>query len=387
MLDWLIVGGGLHGTYLSLWLTGVCGVRRDRVRVLDPFEDPLTRWRHCTRNAGVDVMRSPLVHHIDPDASSLMRFAERVYAGRADVFSGAYRRPSLELFEAHTESVIDGNALRSLRLRGRAGRLTRIHGGLRVETDQGALEAREIVLTLGLGQDLAVPEWARALDPSRAVHIFDDRFRIGTIGPNERVAVVGGGMSAAQCATELLNRTSVPPLYVTRHPTRIARFDQDACWFGPKCLDDFARIGDPAVRRATVDRARQRGSMTVDVAWRLETDVREGRVEHKLAAVRAARALERGTELEFDDGSVERVDRIILSTGLTDRRRSGGSWIDTAVHDLGLPVAPCGSPLLDPELRWAPNLRAAGRLAELVVGPSARNLAGIRLAATRLSAA
>ncbi len=386
MLDWLIVGGGLHGTYLSLWLTGVCGVRRDRVRVLDPFEDPLARWRHCTRNTGVDVMRSPLVHHIDPDASSLLRFAEKVHPERADLFSGPYRRPTLDLFEAHTESVIDRNALRALRLRGRAGRLTRVTGGLRVETDLGALEAREIVLAVGLGQDLFVPEWARALDPLRSVHVFDDRFRIGTIGAHERVAVVGGGMSAAQCAMELSSRTSAAPLLVTRHATRVARFDQDVCWFGPKCLDDFARIGAPTERRATVESARLRGSMPAEVALRLESDVREGRIERRLASVRSARMLERGVELHLDSGAAERVDRVVLATGLADRR-PGGPWIDAAVHDLGLPVAPCGSPLLDPELRWAPNLRAAGGLAELVVGPSARNLAGIRMAATRLSAA
>jgi len=126
--------------------------------------------------------------------------------------------------------------------------------------------------------------------------------------------------------------------------------------------------------------------MPADLAARLEAHVLEGRIERRLASVRSARVLERGVELHLDSGATERVDRVVLATGLADRR-PGGPWIDAAVHDLGLPVAPCGSPLLDPELRWAPNLRAAGGLAELVVGPSARNLAGIRMAATRLSAA
>lgn len=386
MLDWLIVGGGLHGTYLSLWLTGVCGVRRDKVRVLDPFEDPLQRWKHCTRNTGVDVMRSPLVHHLDPDASSLHRFAERRHPGRADLFTGRYRRPTLELFEEHAESVIERNALRSLRVRGAARTLTRVPRGLRVEGDAGAIEAREVVLAVGLGSDLHVPAWARALDPARTAHVFDDRFRIGTVASGERVAVVGGGMSAAQCALQLARQQLATPLLVTRHETRVARFDQDPCWFGPKCLDDFARTASPDERRVAVETARLRGSMPAEVAARLEESIAAGAVARKLASVVAATDVAGGVALELADGTRERVDRVVLATGL-EQRRPGGPWLDAAVEDLGLPIAACGSPLLDAGLRWAPHLRAVGGLAELVVGPSARNLAGIRMAAERLTAA
>jgi hypothetical protein len=37
-------------------------------------------------------------------------------------------------------------------------------------------------------------------------------------------------------------------------------------------------------------------------------------------------------------------------------------------------------------LQWAPHLRAVGGLAELAVGPAARNLAGVRMAAELLAA-
>ena len=45
MLEWLIVGGGIHGTHLSLVLTEKLGFSRDSVRVHDPHHDPLARWR------------------------------------------------------------------------------------------------------------------------------------------------------------------------------------------------------------------------------------------------------------------------------------------------------------------------------------------------------
>ncbi|MCI0552745.1 MAG: hypothetical protein L0287_17485, partial [Anaerolineae bacterium] len=62
MLDWLIVGGGIHGTHLSYYLTQRLGVSAERVRVLDPFVEPLARWDVMTTNVGMTYLRSPHVH-------------------------------------------------------------------------------------------------------------------------------------------------------------------------------------------------------------------------------------------------------------------------------------------------------------------------------------
>jgi len=48
MLDWLIVGGGIHGTHLALVLTARGGVDPERLRILDPHETLLARWERCT---------------------------------------------------------------------------------------------------------------------------------------------------------------------------------------------------------------------------------------------------------------------------------------------------------------------------------------------------
>jgi len=47
MLEWLIIGGGVQGTFISHYLTAVAGVPRERLRVLDPEPEPLARWYHC----------------------------------------------------------------------------------------------------------------------------------------------------------------------------------------------------------------------------------------------------------------------------------------------------------------------------------------------------
>jgi hypothetical protein len=60
----------------------------------------------------------------------------------------------------------------------------------------------------------------------------------------------------------------------------------------------------------------------------------------------------------------------------TRRRRSSG-----------LPCAGCGYPLVSPRLEWASGLFVTGPLAELELGPTARNIAGARAAGERLLAA
>jgi len=40
MIEWLIIGGGIHGTYLSNLLTSETDVSPDDIRVLDPHDRP-----------------------------------------------------------------------------------------------------------------------------------------------------------------------------------------------------------------------------------------------------------------------------------------------------------------------------------------------------------
>jgi hypothetical protein len=57
------------------------------------------------------------------------------------------------------------------------------------------------------------------------------------------------------------------------------------------------------------------------------------------------------------------------------------------VSDLELPIAPCGYPLVNSALCWTDGLYVLGPLAELEIGPVARNITGARQAAERISQA
>jgi len=89
--------------------------------------------------------------------------------------------------------------------------------------------------------------------------------------------------------------------------------------------------------------------------------------------------------LELVGGEALICGRIVLATGF-EERRPGGAWLDDAIDRLGLPCSACGYPLVDGALRWHPRIHVSGALAELEVGPAARNIAGARMAAERIAA-
>lgn len=401
MLDWLIVGGGIHGTHLSLVLRHA-GVREATIRVLDPWEEPLDRWTTLTGRTGMAFLRSPGVHHVGLDPYDLFKFAGRRRARAEGHYHGRYRRPSLDLFQAHARTRICEWGVDALRVQGRARAFHRVPGGYRVETERGGLEARRVVLSLGPPAPAPEPSWTRRLR-DRCVpvaHLFDTGCEVdglirslseGAVSRESGVAVLGGGISAAQLALRLARRNQRVVL-VSRHPLRVHPFDSEPGWLGPKHLRDFHRQRCPLERRKRIRSARKRGSLPEEVAGALRTAVARGDVAVCIGEVMAVDTpgdhrgvLHLSSTYTSSDGPAGQVEvkAVILATGWQSSP-PGAAWIASAANALGLPRAPCGYPIPDPGLRWAPGLYLTGALAELEVGPAARNIAGARMAASRI---
>lgn len=388
MLDWLIVGGGIHGVHLGLVLLVRGQVARERLALLDPHEQLLARWRHCTRNVGMTFLRSPSVHHLDGPAFSMVAFAK--LAGSEDPehdarFAPPYHRPALSLFEAHCSALLDASRLDQLHLRGCARDLVIHDDHVELDTTLGPLRTRKLVLAFGLGDRLEIPGWAAALrEQGVAVeHVFDERFDARELDEFRHALVVGGGISAIQLALALAERGSGPVTLLTRHPLRESQFDSDPGWLGPRFLTGYAKLGDARLRRAAIDEARQRGSAPRDVLVALRRARKAGRVrvlQGEVVRARFDRSL--GPELWLRAGQVVHADRIVLATGFA--RGRPGRWLDAAIEREQLPLAPCGFPLVDAALRWHPRIHVSGPLAELEIGPVARNIAGARMAAERI---
>lgn len=385
MLDWLIIGGGVQGTHLSLVLTTKLGVPRERLRVLDPHARPMQRWRDCVAATGMRYLRSPSVHHIGLEPFELLDFAEAIQLPGA--FTAPYNRPSVELFHRHCGAVRELGALDGLRVRGRALSLRPRPGGYSVETEDGRLDAHRVVLALGASERPLWPGWALGLLTLGVdvQHVFDPAFSPGRRfeGP---VLVVGGGMSGVQVALRLVEAGEHVTLW-SRHATRVHQFDSDPGWIGRKHMRGFSRISDPDRRRAILAAARHGGSITPQLAARLRRAEAQGAPRRVVGSLRGARALGGGLGalLELSETQVS-ARHVLLCTGF-DPARPGGAMLDDAVDAMELRCAACGYPVPGPNLEWAPGLFVMGPLAELELGPTARNITGGRRGAERIAAA
>jgi glycine/D-amino acid oxidase-like deaminating enzyme len=387
MLDWLIIGGGIHGTYLSLYLTQRKRIPPDCVRVLDPYEHPLALWHHFTAATGMAYLRSSHAHNLHFDPFSLITFT-RTRAGQplAD-FIEPYGRPSLALFNTHSQLLIERYKLENLRVTGRAQGLKRLADGWRVETGSGSLDARNVILAFGNTEYPYWPSWGRELQIAGADihHLFDLSYN--RTAPQGKTVVIGGGITAAQVATTLSLQSPASVTLLMRHMPRLHQFDSDLGWITHQYLDGFHQETDYARRREMIRAARHRGSMPSDVARELDQAVQHGLLNLRIDEVAQVKLTDteqpKRVALELASGETITADHIILATGF-ETARPGGEWLDTAIHQYGLPLATDNFPMVDQRLCWSPGLFVSGSLAELEVGPVARNFVGVKLAAERI---
>jgi hypothetical protein len=385
MIAWLIIGGGIHGTYLSHLLVNQVGLDRDEVCVLDPHQAPLATWNRNATNCGMRYLRSPATHNIDIPVLSLYRFARSPDVKEIADFIPPYNRPSLILFQKHCAHVIRHYRLEKLRIIGRALALhTHNPHSLTAETSVGSIAARNVILAMGLGEQPYWPSWARRLQQagSRIDHVFDYGFRTADIPEStESVIVVGGGLSAVQTALMLSKRLSGRVRLLSQHDLYESQYDFDPCWIGPKCLREFYRQ-DYGSRRATVDRARVGGSLPGEIFEEFRTALDTTDLHFQKSRIRSAVPDGDRIRLDTDTGTVW-ADTVVLATGFLTNR-PGGDFIDQVIEEFGLPCGPCGFPIIGEDLRWAANIFVTGPLAELQLGPCARNIIGARNAGRHL---
>ena len=381
-LDWLILGGGIHGVHIAVRLIGEAGIAPDRLRIVDPCSRLLARWRACTAATGMTFLRSPAVHHLDLHPWALKHFVGgRRKRRKPGFFAEPYGRPALRVFDAHCDRVVDSYGLRDLHVRDRAIRCSVDGGGVGVRLSSGReLEGHNLVLAIGAGEQPEWPEWAPRGNPF-VRHIFEPGFDGWTMSKGT-VAVVGGGISAGQVALRLMREGHRVHL-VSRHALRRHQFDSDAGWLGPKLMTAFSRERDHDRRRALIADARHRGSVPPDVRLLLRQAIVRRQIGWHQDGVEGLDVRSDGIDLRLSGNIVLEVDHLLLATGF-DTRRPGGSMVDDLIESASLRVARCGYPIVDTALRWHPRVHVSGPLAELELGPTSRNIAGARRAADRI---
>ena len=386
-LDWLIIGGGIHGVHIAARLLGESGVAPDRLRILDPCDRLLARWRSCASATGMAHLRSPGVHHLDLDPFSLLHFAgqrKKRKRRRAKLFRPPLDRPSLALFNAHCDRVLETFGLANLHIQDRATKCSVEPDSIGVQLSSGhEIAVQRLVLAIGAGEQPEWPDWAPR-SHARVHHVFEPGFDSWPTS-SETVVVTGGGISAVQVAIRLVEKGHRVHI-VSRHALRQHQFDSDPGWLGPKFIERFRREQDFNRRRVLIAAARHRGSVPPDVRRALRRSIAGGQLLWHEDEVEEFTARRNDIALRLATRTELITERVLLATGFASQRPSG-AMVDALIASAALPCARCGYPIVDSALRWHPLIHVSGPLAELKLGPSSRNIAGARRAGDRLIAA
>jgi thioredoxin reductase len=399
-LKWIIVGGGPHGVHIATaLLQQVPGVTTDNLRIVDDGPELLHAWKTRTRDVGMSHLRSSASNHLDVREDALRKYAEKTCGrdccrpGKKSVFASDYMRPRLDLFNDHCDDVVARHGLQAAHVRGVVSDIVPgAPSSLRVRRDDGLvdLRAENVVLALGGGAP-AYPEWVCETAVSQGLirHVFEK----GSAGGNA-VAIIGGGISAAHLALRH-SRSGVKVHMVFRHDLREQSFDCHQDWmmtrdasertgFIPERQLAFAGVESFDERRDIIRRERLAGTMPASVSRGrngLRYAIESGAVLHHKADVERMVLDGDGVALKLTTGEIH-VDRVLLATGFS-KRPPGAGLVERMVRRGGLELCSCGYPAPDKYLRWG-DVYVAGALAELELGPSARNIAGARLAAERI---
>jgi hypothetical protein len=433
--DYVVVGGGVHGTHVAARLVAA-GVDPGDLLLVDERPALLASFREKAAACGMESLRSFATEHLGDDPFDLVSFARA--RGRDDELLPTVShppRPTLPLFLDHAAAVVARAGLRDRLRRARVTGLRPVGDGVVVETDAGSVRARRCVLAIGHGDRFARPDWTAGLPADRpVVHAFDPAFDPGDAawraGPT---VVVGGGITAAQVAVALADgpgerpaadgdeRTparpddpvgpsgpsgdpgaatpvradgGAPVQLCARHRLSAATIESEPRWRYWRTVEE--RLHElPAGSQARLDavRAGHRGATIPPYLFeRVDLASRRGDLAVRVDEVAAASPTPNGTgvDLRFDSGRSVRDARVVLATGFEPV--ASNPVVDRVATALDLATGAGGLPVLDDHtLEWrradgrsGSRIHVVGGLAATSIGPLAATIAGARGAAERL---
>ncbi len=395
MLDLLIIGGGVHGTALALTLTQTLGRARQSIQILDPHQHLMEVWENNCAACGMRYLRSPAAHTLSGDFFSLLKFA-RILAKRDSTFNvnedlfGKYKRPSLRLFQEHSRYLVSQHQLKQIHTRGTATDITIRDNSVEVETSVGKIFARRVLLATGHSYQPKKIDWfqtARTHHPGLSLdYIYSDTFSRDALLASKRPIIVGGGISALQCALSLPQRGRV---VIARSFTQVADFDSDPCFLGPACLREFSNTKDPQERARFISGKRNPGTVPGEIASAFQRQIGLGNIGYCIDEVRKITPTASGNPKEFTlemaSGRQLSGDFLVLATGI-DSPPLQAPLYRRLVERYNLPVSTeiaeqqvPSLPVTDQSLCWHPRIMLSGTAAQLACGAASGNIIGTQL--------
>ena len=391
-IDIAIVGAGPQALTLVTHLLQKKQSVRHRFVVLDPAGTWFRQWYRQFAAYEIPHLRSPAVHHPDPNPHALRTFAERRFAE----LHQPYDLPGTGLFQDFCESLIQRWQLQDRVVPAQVEQIEPIHrqGRQRFRLTLAGgqrLIARRVVLATSGGTP-HWPDWAKSLPSTypakRIQHAGQvDLRKLQLAG--ERVLIVGSGLTSGHLALGATIRGAAV-MMMARRTFYEKLFDAAPGWLGPKYLKGFHAETCWKTRWQMIQCARNGGSLTPAVMTQLRRREREGKLSfYEHCKVQSATWTGEHWRVTCTHPQAHHciahlpVDRIWLATGT---QVDVNQWPLLSVVRSQFPLETIhGLPVLDPHLRWSGcNLFIMGGAAALQVGPVARNLFGGKLACDRI---
>ncbi|MEL7083428.1 MAG: FAD/NAD(P)-binding protein [Cyanobacteria bacterium J06597_1] len=392
-IDIAIVGAGPQALTLATHLIQKKKSMHDRFLVFDPAGGWMQQWHHQFAAMDIPHLRSPAVHHPDPNPHALRSFA----VGRPDELFPPYDLPGTSLFREFCHHTIERWELAKKVVPARVISIEPCRSVWKkqrfrlVMADGRSMYARRVVLAMGGGAP-HLPDWgSRIPSPYPAERLLHsqhvDLQSLKLAG--ERILIVGSGLTSGHLALGAIARGATV-MMMARREFYEKLFDTDPGWLGPKYLKHFHAESDWTQRWQMMQEARNGGSLTPEVLTRLRRHSHEHKLEfYERCEVKRARW--EGTAWNVECNLPEHhsciahqaIDRIWLATG---NQLNVDQWNLLSEIRSQFPCTTVnGMPLLDEYLRWPGcNLFVMGGAAALRIGPVARNLFGGRLASNRI---
>ncbi|WP_175561183.1 FAD/NAD(P)-binding protein [Hydrococcus rivularis] len=381
-IDLAIVGAGPQALTLVTHLLQKRAKFRNRFLVFDPSGTWLSRWRHQFAAQKIPHLRSPAVHHPDPNPYALRAFAEN----RPHELFPPYDLPGTQLFEDFCGEVIRRWQLENCIYPEKVVEiLPHKHRFQLILAAGESIIARRVILATGKGIP-QFPEWVNRIPspyPSeRLCHSSQIDLRSLHLA-GEKILIIGGGLTSGHLAMGAIAQNANVFL-MARRTWQEKLFDADPGWLGPKYLKGFAAESNWYRRWELIQQARNGGSMTPAMMLQLRRLSREGKITLKeRCEIVGAIWQDSHWLVKCANGDVYECDRIWLATG-TKFDCQQNPLLEDMLAAYPTEIVN-GLPVLDEYLRLpGSEFFLMGALAALQVGPVARNLSGGRMASDRI---
>ena len=387
MYKWMIVGGGIQGITMASFLLKEQKAKVEEIAIIDPHAEPLQNWRRCTSLIDMPYLRSPAVHHLDVHPFSLQTFVKNKAVDESAAFYGRFRRPALPVFNEHCAHLIDDLQLKKSWVQDRVQTAERLEYKWQLKLQSGKKVAGEnLVLAIGISEQPAWPDWASEVkkqSETSVYHIFEpDLPKFEEV--QRPFTIIGGGITSVHLALKLASLFPGEVTLLKRHPFRLNDFDSDPAWLGPKNQLSFSKLSCYQKRREQIKQARHKGSLPRDLYTKLRRSTRTGKLRVIDGEVQEAFIQNNQMKLKGEHGRfIHQTGIILLATGF-EPSLPGRQWLTPVIKKHALQCAACGYPIVSASLQWGPGLYVIGALAELEMGPIARNISGARQAAARI---